>query len=62
MDKKKFKYLIRDDINTFDFPENELDELGKEGWELGDTSLMSIIVVLKNLHNLIINQTKERKN
>ena len=31
---KKYEYLIRTDIDTFDFPEKELNKLGEEGWEL----------------------------
>jgi len=31
---KKFEYLIRTNIDTFDFPENELNKLGNDGWEL----------------------------
>ena len=31
--EKKYEYLIRENIDNFDFPENELNELGKDGWE-----------------------------
>lgn len=31
---EKYEYLIREDIDIFDFPEKELNKLGSEGWEL----------------------------
>lgn len=30
---EKYEYLTRSDINQFDFPQNELNTLGREGWE-----------------------------
>ena len=29
-----YEYLIRGNIDEFDFPQDELNKLGKEGWEL----------------------------
>ena len=31
--ERVYEYLIQD-IDSFDFPQNELNKLGQEGWEL----------------------------
>ena len=31
---KKYEYLIKNDLDAFDFPETEMNKLGEDGWAL----------------------------